>query len=82
MTTKHSPEIEQFLGAWLPLAALKTRGAAERHLRIDEMARTGSIELAAAAHLLLVQEGEQAETVCPRRYRLHVLDGTVRTVSS
>jgi hypothetical protein len=56
MTAKHSPEIEQFLGTWLPLAALKTRDATERHLKIEEMARTGSIELAATAHLLLVQE--------------------------
>ncbi len=56
MTTKHSPDVEQFLGAWLPFAEVKMRDATDRHLRIEEMARTGSIELAAAAHLLLVQE--------------------------
>ncbi len=56
MTTKHSPEMEHFLGTWLPVAALKTRDATERHLKIEEMAKTDSIELALTAHLLLVQE--------------------------
>jgi hypothetical protein len=56
MTTKQSAELEQFLGTWLPFAEVKMRDATERHLKIEEMARTGSIELAAAAHLLLVEE--------------------------
>ena len=56
MTTNHSPEVEHFLGTWLPFAEVKMRDATESHLKIEEMARTGSIELAAVAHLLLVQE--------------------------
>lgn len=56
MTTNHSLELEHFLGMWLPFAEVKMRDATESHLKIEEMARAGSIELAAVAHLLLVQE--------------------------
>ena len=56
MTTNHSPEVEHFLGTWLPFAEVKMRDATESHLKIEVMARTVSIELAAVAHLLLVQE--------------------------
>ena len=56
MTTNHSLEAEHFLGTWLRFAEVKMRDATESHLKIAEMARAGSIELAAVAHLLLVQE--------------------------
>ena len=48
-----------------PARGAKTGDATERHVKIEEMARTGSLELAATAHLLLVQEVKTAGNGLP-----------------